>query len=338
MEFNGRHARQILLFSLIVLIIPMILFPHRLGTGLARASMIYLMYELVFYMIVSFALTRRASLVPLAQAAGICLIYRLALGAVYGLLIAIMYSMNLRVSLTLGLSSYLPAVVLHLATAPFIMLPVLRQLGETAPTRIPATRTQTDPAQTGTAESGRTTFVTAGQDQPTQTQSRSADHDQDPFRHNLSAKQLAEQSPSAIKPSEANGFDRATKYIGEDAAVQVAAVVDNEGLLLGHFDRNDAIAEDWAPLALLFYQHNQPVVNRFGPASPESLTLNLPDKKIVIAREELFYLFVIAERHNDDLLNIRFSQGLEIVRKYVAERYGEQRAVNTENAYVRSTQ
>ncbi|HKK21787.1 MAG TPA: hypothetical protein VJ983_09970, partial [candidate division Zixibacteria bacterium] len=73
---NGRIARQILLFSLLVLIIPMILFPERLGTTLAKASLVYVLFELVYYGIVSFILNRHASLVQLAQAAGLCIVYR----------------------------------------------------------------------------------------------------------------------------------------------------------------------------------------------------------------------------------------------------------------------
>jgi len=329
MEISGRNARQMLLLSLAVLIIPMIIFPERFGTGLARMSMFYVMYELAYYMVVSFGLTRRSSLLPLVQAAGICLVYRLILGATFGLLIAFWYSMNLTVSLTLGLNSYLPVLLLQIAAAPFILNPAIKVL--TGRKQIAAATTTQQAEETESPMEGKTTFVTtAARGQVSQPSSHRHDTD--------SQYQAPTDTVPSARPGDANGFDRATRYIGEDGSVQVAAVVDNEGLLLGHFQRGGAIAEDWGPLALLFYRQNQVVIDRFGGGVPEKIFLNLNDRRIIIAREDSFYLMVVADKQNDDVLNIRFSQGLEAIRKYIAERYGADRAVNAEKSYVRSAQ
>jgi len=327
MEISGRHSRQILLLSLVVLIIPMIVFPARFGTGLAQMSLLYIGYEVVFYMVAAFGLLRRASLLPLFQAAAICLVYRLVLGATFGLLIAAMYSMNLRVSLMLGLFSYLPALLLHVVMAPFILTAALKVLLGTSPRRMSAA-----PPVEGaeTARDGKTTFVTTtsqrGQSAPASRPIPEA------------RPQTIAESAGTVRPGDISGFERATRYLAEHGSVLVAAVVDNEGLLLGHFQRGEAVAEDWAPLALLFYEQNQAVIDRFGGGVPERVTLRLPKVKVVLAREELFYFMVVAETQSDDLLGIRFSQGLEMVKKYVAERYDGERAANPENAYVRSTQ
>lgn len=331
MKLLGRHTRPILLLSLVVLMIPLFLFPHRLGTGLVRASMIYLMYELAYYMLVVFTLTRTASLLPLAQTAGICVIYRLVMGSVYGLCIAAGYAMNLKVSLALGMSSYLPAVLLHIAATPFVLLPILKQLVERRP------QIASEPRHREESESpmieGKTTFVTGSR------KGRSAVAITPLESHSESERAWRTDTASAHgRPGDANGFERATRYLGEDASVRVAAVIDNEGLLLGNFQRGGDLAENWAPLALLFYDQNQQVLDRFTDRTPEQITLRLDDRKIIIARDGTFFLMVVADRHNDEMLNIRFSQALDIVRKYVAERYGHERAVNTENAYVRSTE
>lgn len=326
MDWNGRYTRPIVLVSLIILIIPMVLFPNRLGTDLARASLIYLMYELVWYMLAAFALTRRPSLLPLAQAAGVCLVYRLVLGLAFGVMIGVAYAMNLRVSLTLGMSSYLPAVLLHVIAAPFVMIPVIRQVVTPKPTR-PVLVTDQPGTNTPVGD-GKTTFLTGHRREHTEL--AGAGGESGHAAH-------SDADTAVLRPGEANGFDRATQYIGENADVRVAAVVDNEGLLLGHFQRGGDLAEDWAPLALLFFEQNQPVVKRFSDHLPQRIIFSFPDRKVVIAREEMFYLMVVSERHHDELLNIRFSQGLEIVKKYVAERYGNERAVNAENEYVRNS-
>ena len=331
MEISGRHSRQILLLSLVVLIIPMIVFPARFGTGLAQMSLLYIGYEVVFYMVAAFGLLRRASLLPLFQAAAICLVYRLVLGAVFGLLIATMYSMNLRVSLMLGLFSYLPALLLHVVMTPFILTTALKVLLGASQRRMPAAFPAEHPE---TAGDGKTTFV-----RTTSPRGQSAPASEPAIRPIPEARpQTVVESAGTTRPGDGSGFERATRYLAEHGSVLVAAVVDNEGLLLGHFQRGEAVAEDWAPLALLFYEQNQAVIDRFGGGVPERLTLQLPKVKVVLAREELFYFMVVAETQSDDLLGIRFSQGLEIVKKYVAERYDGERAANPENAYVRSTQ
>ena len=128
MDISGRVARQIVLFSLLVLIAPMVLFPDRLGLGLAEASLFYAVYELVYYGVVTLLLFRHATAFKLVQVASLCLVYRLVLGALFGFLIAVAYTMSLSVALTLGMSSYLPAILLQIAATPFILKPLATEL------------------------------------------------------------------------------------------------------------------------------------------------------------------------------------------------------------------
>ena len=326
MKITGRIVRQISLVSMLVLITPMILFPDRLGTGLAKGSLIHAAYELIYYSAVIFFFYRRSSLFKIAQIAGLCLVYRLALGAVFGLLIATMYSINLTISLTLGLASYLPAILLHIAATPFILKPIAAQL-------IPSMKHQRQPVEKpAPAEArehvGKAVVVSAERaiSKPTPA------HVPEPETH-LSR----ESRVGGPEPAEANGFDRAARYIGEDSFVQLAVVVDDEGLLLGQFRRGEMKADDWAPFLLVFCDASRDVLQRAGWGSPERIDLLVKDTRIIVAREESWCLMVIARRHANDFLNIRISQGLEIIRKYVARRYGQKLSVNAEKIYVSST-
>jgi hypothetical protein len=326
MEITGRIVHQILLLSMLVLIAPMILFPDRLGTGLARASLINAVYELVYYSAVIFFFYRRASLPKIAQIAGLCLVYRLVLGTVFGLLIAATYSMSLIISLTLGLASYLPAILLHIAATPFILKPIAAQL-------IPYTKRQRQPVEepvpAEVPEHGGTVVAVSAE----QAVSRPT-----PVRIPEPEAHLSRESrvgsPSGPEHAEANGFDRAARYIGEDASVQLAVVVDDEGLLLGQFKRGEKEADDRAPFSLLFYDANRGALQRAGWGAPEKIDLLVRDTRIIVAREESWCLMVIAQRHADDFLNIRINQGLEIIRKYIARRYGQKPSVNAEKMYV----
>lgn len=329
MEVTARVGRQILLLSMLILIPPMLLFPERLGMGLARASLINAMYELVYYGVIIFIFSRRSTLIQVAQAAGVCLIYRLLMGAVLGLLIAMMYSMNLTVALTLGMSSYLPAILLHIAVTPFILKPVVSTL---LPDRTDRFRQQ-EPAPFVATDQTRTS-ISASEDK------RASGHrlvNQPEYNRFDMEETHSHRSPTGGL-AEVNGFDRATRYIGEDGSVQLAAVVDHEGLLLGHFKRGPINPEDWVPFSLVFSDVNRQLLNQIKLQAPEKIDLLLQDKRIVVAHEVSFILMVITQRQSDDVLSIRINQALEIVKKYMTDRYGRKQSVNVEKVYASSTQ
>ena len=90
-----KHTKRlILLFSLILVIIPMVIFPKRMGMPLASGSAVYMLYEFVYYGIVLFLLRRQTSLVTILIGSALTLVYRMALGATLGLTIVVMYGMN----------------------------------------------------------------------------------------------------------------------------------------------------------------------------------------------------------------------------------------------------
>ena len=135
-----------------------------------------------------------------------------------------------------------------------------------------------------------------------------------------------------------SGFDKAVYYIGEHSSVHLAAVVDEEGLLLGNFTRHDVDAEAWAPMALLFLQGGKDVLSRADLDGVERLELQLKEKRIVVGRSKGCNLIVVSERHDDDLLNIRINQGLEMINRLVAERYADKLNSNAERIHVSSAQ
>ncbi len=324
MEMNGRIARQILLFSLLVLIIPMILFPERLGTSLAKASLVYVLFELVYYGVVSFILNRHTSLLQLAQAAGVCIVYRFVLGAVLGVFIVIAYPMDLSVALTLSMSSYLPAILLQIAATPFILRPAIDSslFEQRRPARL---------VMEGPAAPPRTAAQAAPDHRARRQDSYSPERPSARQRSEMAARQTSVAAPAF---SDANGFERATRYIGEDASVELAVVVDPEGLMLSHFSRGDIDPESWAPFAIVLEQGNSAVLKRFGFTNPDKMELVFRDKKVVIASEEMFSLLIVSERTLDEVLHIRINQALDIIRKYVAERYSEKLVANAEKQYV----
>lgn len=342
MEINGQIGRRVILFSLVAMILPLLAFPAQFGTQLTRASLFSVMYEFTFYGLIVWLFHRRTSLVRLVGSAGICLIYRLVLSAVFGLLLAALYGMNLRISLTMGLSAYLPSILFHIALAPFILKPVIDSLYDGVRRRSRA-RPIAPPEPT---DPGPTSAVAGGERQAAPSTPpplpRKVEHRPSPepvvgrkFPDPIPAGRSARESVDRSGP-EVDGFDRAVDYIGEHGSVQLAAVVDKEGLLLANFRRGDIDPEEWAPLALIFLEANRETLKRGELEGLERLNLGLKTKRLVIADTDSLCLMVLSERQDDDLLSIRINQGLEMINKYVAERYGDKLNPNAETINVPS--
>jgi hypothetical protein len=115
-------------------------------------------------------------------------------------------------------------------------------------------------------------------------------------------------------------------------------VVDHEGLLLANFKRGNLDPEAWAPLALVFYDQNCHVLDRVAFNAPEKIDLVLKDNRLVIARVDQVSLMVIAERQTDDFLNIRINQSMDIIKRYLDERYGKKTDKTVESINVSGTE
>ena len=323
METSGRIARQTLLFSLLVLIVSMLIFPRKYGTELVEAPLVYVFYELVFYGIMVYLLNRYLSPGQLLLSVGMCLIYRFAMAAALGLLIVVMYEWQIKLALLAGMGGYLPAMLLHIAVTPLILRSVTKRMYY-VPTsqRLVMPDSPSDPGDV----SGPTSISVSKEKGFSTTTSRPAPPSQ--------KRESKESASSTTGPSEGDGFERACRYIGEDGSVLMVAVVDKEGLLLGNFARRGVEPENWSPFALVIKDNNRHVSSRLGCEEIEKVDMLFADKRVSIACEKSYNLMVVSERATDDVLNIRINQGLEMIRRYVAERYSEKLIGNSEKAYV----
>lgn len=323
MKNSPQIYRQILLLSLVVLMIPMIVFPAQLGTDLASTSTTNFVLELVFYILVAYFFNRKAALTSLIKTAGFCLLYRVTLGATLGLLIVVMYQMNLKAAITLGIFSYIPAILLHISTVPFILKPgVIGWLEEGE--EIDSKRVVANVSQ---EKMGSTSFVA--------TKSRIAISDE-PSESPQEKPKTIDYSPKETGETPligSDGFDKAVRYVGGDGSVMLAAVIDEDGLLMGNFKRGNFDADDVSPFALPLINRNQQPLQRLGLNHPEKIEFSFENRRVIVAPVEQFTLMVVSERTADDVLNIRINQGLDIIRNYIAERYSGSLIGNAENVY-----
>ncbi|MFC1475289.1 hypothetical protein ACFLQG_01445, partial [Candidatus Zixiibacteriota bacterium] len=260
MELSGRIIRQIILLSMVVLIVPMLIFPERLGLDLVKASFLNAMFELTFYAFAIFIFFRKARLSQLIQMAGLCLIYRFALGLVFGILIVLMYPMKMSIALSLGMSSYLPAIFLHIATAPFILKPIIDNQLEERVSRVTIPQPKTVSENTGLSFVATKEKVVPPQEKPKAL----------PVEKIMDIT-AAPGKKSINTPEEYSGFEEAVKYISSDGSVQLVSVIDNEGLLLASFKRGDFDPEKYTPHTLSLIKTNNQELKKFGFEKPQKI-------------------------------------------------------------------
>lgn len=319
MTILSKDIVQILLISLLLVIIPMFYFPARFGLDLATGSFTYSLIEIVFYGLIFYLIRPGATLIQLLQGAGLTFLYRIFVSTVFGFCIWLLYGMEFSVALTLGVSRYMPSIILHIIAAPFVMRGLyISIVGDRRRSRSYRTSRKIEPAQKRPAP--RTPYL------PKSVSDTRADGG-------------AGISDSNVQISpEANGYERAVRYIGEHHAVVLSAVVDWEGLMLAHFARGDVDPEKWAPLPRMMAEENEKIIGRNSSNNrPTGFDITFGPSRLIVRQIDDFSLMVLSNHEEDELLNIRIKQGAEMIRKYVSERYGTLMPEATEEQYVSNT-
>jgi predicted regulator of Ras-like GTPase activity (Roadblock/LC7/MglB family) len=313
-----KHAKRlILLFSLILVVIPMVIFPKRVGLPLVSLSAVFLLCELVYYAAAYYFLQRRTTLSAVLAGAAVTLVYRLALGAAFGVTIIVMYGLDSSIAFSLGMAKYLPALLLHALAAPFVMRPVYLALAESlTPQEKPRRRAADQPI--GLHVSAPVTARPEERPRPTHTAPR------------------VEATPHAHTGlDEGNQFDRTLAYLAESGAVKLALVVDDEGLPLARFSRCEEDVDVWAPLAIVIESMNQQLLNRYHrTGEPEKIEVTTQGARVILRRIGHVTLMVLADHGADETIHIRMAQAADKIRKYMSERYSPTLFARVEERYV----
>lgn len=329
-------------FTMVAAVVPLLIYPGDFGIKFTVGAVALFITEVVYYMAIVFSFNSSSGLQVAFVGAAVTFLYRLSLGAVFGLMVFALGELSFDESLTMGLTSYLPAVVLHSLAAPFVMLGVVRALIE----KLEGDQDFIVRPDLTDAVSHVNKFSSAQSGRPTQNMSPVLDDGNPPalspladFERNANAP-LSEREPKKElllhDRLNANGFERAVNYLGEMGPVLIAAVTDREGLELASFTRRGFTSWSWSPLTMELIQENINIFSRHGRSALEGVKLDFDDVRIVARRINNFDLLVVAERHEDDLLGLRVNQACEMIQKYVTNRYDNKLFVNTEESDVRS--
>jgi hypothetical protein len=319
----SKNIIQVLLFSSMLMIIPMFFFPARFGLDPGMGSFTYSIIEIIYYLAIFYLFYPGAGLLHLFQGVGLTFLYRIIMGTIFGIALWVIYSTEFSVSLTLGVSRYFPAIILHVLVAPFVMKPFFLAIaGQSRSRRQPEKGAYKKP-EVGRDKTGRVKPHPRKKKPSTSAGVQEAEYD----------------SSAGIQiGQDLNGFERAVRYLGEYHAVLLAVVVDSEGLSTAVFRRGEIDPDRWTPLTLLFQESARKLLERNAEGSQlEYLDFAFDSRKLAIAKAGGFSLLVLSAHEEDDLLGIRITQAVDIVRKYSSERYGHLLSAVTEEQYVSST-
>ncbi|UCD18540.1 MAG: hypothetical protein JSV44_06425 [Candidatus Zixiibacteriota bacterium] len=321
MGLFSRDSSQVLLWSILLMVWSLILFPSRLGFSIGTGFFVYIIFEVGYYALVFYLLHLGSSWLDIFRGAGLTLVYRVALGSVFGVIVAILYSMNLSVAVTLGISRYFPAILMQVLVAPFVTRALFASKSEGSRTRSRRPVSAYRPAIAPDKE------IT----QPFVRPAR-------PERAVSSNNKVPESKPDTSVSHDTNGFERAVRYLGEHHAVILAAVIDHEGLTMATFRRGEVDPDEWAPLSLMLQEANAGLL-RCGrdDGGPVRIDLVFGQKKLTVTRVEQFNLLILSNQEVDDLLGIRITQAIEIVKRFISERYGRSLSSRPEEKYVSNT-
>ncbi|HDS01075.1 MAG TPA: hypothetical protein ENO22_10105 [candidate division Zixibacteria bacterium] len=314
MQDRNQEYRQAVLMAAIVAVVPLIFYPRSLGLALSISPLLFLLIELVFYWIIFSAFLKGATFNNIFISGTICLFSRLVTGAVFALLVVLMYAAPPAEAFAAGIFKYKPAMLLQVISFPFILMPALKRLLDL----------QTEPKT-------QAVFQTADQisaEPPPQKPKAAADDMKD-------RKIIGLKSAAAEKPF--SGFDEALKYVGETSAVRFAVLIDSRGLPVSFFGNNKSLRDLWSAVGKFLVDELDEPLRRAGDFEFEGFELTLNTYRIHVVKAEELYLFVAADKESGETEKVRVSQAANMVRRIYQERYSIKPDINArEESYVRS--
>ncbi len=350
--FGSSEVMQIVVFTLVAVLGPLIVFPHTFGMTLSFSFSTLLILEALYYVIVFSVFNSGVGLKATLLGAFMAGLYRFILAALFGFMIFAPGGVVLGDAMREGFYGYWPGYLTFILCSPFVVMSFVKWLidrldnaaedenvasmhssmQDSAPAMMASDLTFTSGEQTsagtdaGTDAMGSNARSSLGQGVPQEGEfAFGADSDRE------------RNAPGAVSYS-GNGFERAVNYLAEDASVKVAAIVDLDGLEVASFSRTGFVSEDWSPFALSLVEENSWILERFQQSGPHRVELHYNDLRVECRLVGRLILFVVSEIHDDDLLGVRVSQASDIIGKYISARYSETLFVGMEGNNVRSSE
>jgi predicted regulator of Ras-like GTPase activity (Roadblock/LC7/MglB family) len=295
-----REIRGVLLISLFIMVVPLIFFPKDFGLKLDMSAYLLSVFELGWYMAIFLFLFSRVSIFWVIFCAILTLLYRLFLGAGFGLFLVAMPPQGFSFSLSQVLYQYWPAFLLQALMSPFVLKSSFEIL-----IKKPAARKRKPEDLKKMLPEEPSTFI--------QPQISKSGRDQ------MKAAFSAEDK----KRTKRADLESALHYLGEYSGVKGAILVDNEGLVVACDRLSDQDPEAFASLAVSLKEANNLLLKRINEKSLERMGIHTPDLWVTLNQILSFTLVTVADSHTDELLSVRISQATEMIKRHLEQRYNQ---------------
>jgi predicted regulator of Ras-like GTPase activity (Roadblock/LC7/MglB family) len=295
-----REMRGILLISLLVMVVPLVLFPRDLGLKLTSSVPLLLTLELCWYALVLFVVFSRAGAPRVLLSALLTLGYRIGLGIGFGILLLVMFSLELSSSIKMGIYQYPPVLLLQALVSPFVLKPIYGLLMERPPRR---------------KEVESKTAASAGEADEHAVSETASESVQDPERMGSGPKEKESRAGAEEK------LENFLHYLREYAGVKAAVLVDQEGLVLAEDSSSGSDPETIATYAKHIKETNDRILGQMGEKSSERIGIHTADAWICLNEIDGLTLAVVSDRRTDELLSVRIQQSTGMIKRYFRQKY-----------------
>jgi hypothetical protein len=283
--------RQTILWTGVLAVIPLLAYPRDFGMGMFAFHPVFGLVEWGLYFAAFIALLPRLSMPQRILASGFTVVYRLVCAVMFGVLAALNNDFGLADTMAVGMWSYPLALVPQVIAAPFVMRGVWGLIYPQTPhrRRLAAVRRTPVPATVGALHAAATAAVPA--------------------------------TRTAIR-METPDFDDAVSYVGGYPGVRMCWVVDNDGLPLAFWQRQDytGAVEFWAPMSIELVAFNRRTLSVGGEVLLQHVETRFEAGRLVVQAVGEYWIGVLTDRDADDLIGVRLTQARDMVLKHLQER------------------
>ncbi|HWO57177.1 MAG TPA: hypothetical protein VNN55_06385 [bacterium] len=279
-----------------LILLPVLVYPRRFGFPALDLNPAVGLLEWAFYIAVFSIATDRMGVSTRVVAAGFTVVTRLLVGAASGCAVGGTHGLPLGQTVPELMWSYPLALIPQVLIAPIVTSPLWEQLMSVRPA--PRVARPATVHSTFTAPAA----VTAS-----------------PARASASRVAMA-GAGLTHEPS----FDDAVSYVGEYSGVRLCWIVDNEGLPLAVWQRQQYTgdADFWAPVSVEMMEFHQRRLSAGGDSChPDRVEICTDRGRLVVEAVRDLWLGVLTEPDTDELINVRITRAREMIDRHLqAER------------------
>jgi predicted regulator of Ras-like GTPase activity (Roadblock/LC7/MglB family) len=296
----AREIKGIFLISLFIMVVPLIFFPKDFGLRANIPTLLPFVFELGWYVAIFLILFSKVSVPAVIFFAFLTLLYRFSVGVGFGFFLVVMFPLDLSSSLKLGTYHYLPAFLLQVVMSPFVLKSSFQMLMQKSIWQKEELGSEKKTGPEKTLPFLKTQISKTRRDQMKVT-----------------------SSGEEKKRTRRGDLEEALHYLKEYSGVKGAILVDNEGLVVASDPSPDFDPELFASLAIALKEANHNLLGKINESKMEKMGIHTPQVWISLNEILSFTLVTVAHHHTDELLSVRISQAVGMIKKHLEERYNQ---------------